>query len=182
MVRKWSERDKNIVWTRKTISTEKSIKRIMQLYYYLIEKYPKINIEMICDSHSIGIELEDKVNAQYQYNNERTGRIIFNSNKWQELGNYNMLGRGGIPDEIKMKTWNLKDVFIHEFAHAIETQYKLYENKTIINAYNKYKQNNIFEKDVSEFIVNCFVTSIVAENNEMANRVRKIMEFQIKNN
>lgn len=66
---------------------------------------------MICDSHSIGIELEDKVNAQYQYNNERTGRIIFNSNKWQELGNYNMLGRGGIPDEIKMKTWNLKDVY-----------------------------------------------------------------------
>lgn len=191
MVRKWSERDKNIIWTRKTISTEKSIKRIKQLYYYLIEKYPKINIEMICDSHSIGIELEDKVNAQYQYNNERTGRIIFNSNKWQELGNYNMLGRGGIPDEIKMKTWNLKDVyhknhlqyvFIHEFAHAIETQYKLYENKTIINAYNKYKQNNIFEEDVSEFIVNCFVTSIVAENNEMANRVRKIMEFQIKNN
>ena len=56
------------------------------------------------------------------------------------------------------------------------------ENKTIINAYNKYKQNNIFEEDVSEFIVNCFVTSIVAENNEMANRIRKIMEFQIKNN
>ena len=111
MVRKWSERDKNIVWTRETISTEKNIKRIKQLYYYLIEKYPKINIEMICDSHSIGIELEDKVNAQYQYNNERTGRIIFNSNKWQELGNYNMLGRGGIPDEIKMKTWNLKDVY-----------------------------------------------------------------------
>ena len=72
MVRKWSERDKNIVWTRETISTEKNIKRIKQLYYYLIEKYPKINIEMICDSHSIGIELEDKVNAQYQYNNERT--------------------------------------------------------------------------------------------------------------
>ena len=32
---------------------------------------------------------------------------------------------------------------------------------------------------MSEFIVNCFVTSIVAENNEMANRIRKIMEFQI---
>ena len=165
-----------------------SIKRIYALFYYLMNKYPQINIEMLCDSASIQEKMDEDICAVYCYDNNDTGKIIINSDKWGEMAHFNMFGKGGIPDGVLMEKWNLEDVhhknhlqyvFIHEFAHAVETQMGLYKNKEIIDIYNKYKKQYGFDEDISEFIVHCFVTSMVAKNNKTANEVKRIIEKAI---
>lgn len=168
------------------------IKRIIQLFDYLMEQYQKVKIDLLCDSASVNEHLDEFTHAQYQYDIERKegpGIIIFNSEWLNYLYHGNMLGKHGIPDDLRMKSWNLDKIehkehlqyiLLHEFAHAIETQYSMNENKTIKNAYKEYISKNDFKGDISEFIVNCFVTSQVAANNEMANRIKKVMDLDIK--
>lgn len=167
-----------------------SIKKIRVLFYYLMSKYPQINIEMLCDSSSVEENIDENTVAMYCYNDKDTGKIVINSDKWGEMSHFNMFGKGGIPDDVLIKKWDLEDicpknhlqyVFIHEFAHAIETQLELYKNDEIIYIYNKYKMQHDFDEDISEFIAHCFVTSMVAENDEAANSVKKIIEKIIKN-
>jgi len=183
---------------------KKTVKRIVKLLDFYMEKYKGVSILLIGDGLSTkerekefglikriinknGVDVEisstdDTIRALHTILPSGKDSIIaFNTYSFNEFCNWNFMP--GKPGESKLKriediniTTNkdyIQYIFIHEFAHAIETQYKIYENEELIQLYEKHYEKF---KSVSEFIVECFVVSENYLNNEIANKVRKIVD------
>lgn len=165
----------------------KTIKRIIALFDYYMEKYPHIKIDMLADTVSTEKVMEKNILAQYKYNTEsqlETGSIIFNSDNINKLTNWNMLERTGVPQERKRQSngkWNLETIpkkyflqyiMIHEFAHAIEHQVDAVNDEEIKTLFSACNGDEKF-KNCHEFIAECFVTSELVSGDKTADAVRK---------
>ena len=179
--------------------------QVMQIEVLLkkyLKKYSGVGIAKICDYYSL--DYGNKTPDISSYTKNPNGmkyalmksmakylvkpRIIaFNhvlcSNI--ELDNMELMSRRAIAenilagDKIQIKLYEkvktIKTLFIHEFAHAIEYQYKIYEDKRIVELYNNNNKKELF-RDIHEFIAECFVVKEYFPLNKTAIEVSKIVE------
>ena len=63
----------------------------------------------------------------------------------------------------------IETLLAHEFMHAIDSAYQIYENSWIIDEYEKHAHE--FE-DIHEFIAECYTASEFIEGNKYADKIR----------
>lgn len=169
-----------------------------------LKKYPKVEIPVICDYCYMDHEeingenyLYDDIGRKYEERDDFAA--YFWEDRWigfnQVLCHSLEIDHGNLLDEnkkiqnviigdVKQIKWyedskTIRTIFIHEFAHAIEQQYKIFEDLDIKRLYEENNKNNIFS-DVHEFIAECFVVNEYIPYNELAHKVTSIIEKYTK--
>lgn len=174
----------------------KTVKVIIEIAKKYMEQYPEIMIPVIGDGLSVrqieneyGIKREIDgrevspqdidVQAMHTILPGGQGSVIeFNTYYINKLCNWNFSpGEAKLNKDIGIKAVTKKDyvqyVFIHEFAHALDYYYNLSENRAIITIYEQCKNDYT---NIGEFIAECFVVSESYNQNEISNRVRRIID------
>ena len=174
-----------------------SIRALAKRY---LEKYSKIQINLICDY--CYLDYGDEVDESNYFNDkEKEYRLMDDcAGYWEKekmIGfNHILCGSlefeclyessfaeivrlSGLPDieQIKKceKSDSIRSVFMHEFGHAIEYQLKIYEDPRVIELYEKSNTEKVF-KDIHEFIAESFVTKEYFRHNKVANEIMKIID------
>lgn len=73
----------------------------------------------------------------------------------------------------------IETLLAHEFMHAIDSAYQIYENSRVIDEYEKHAHE--FE-DIHEFIAECYTVSEFVEGNKYADKIRVMIDEIIENN
>ena len=169
--------------------------QIMVLAKKYLDRYPEVKISKICDYFSMDHSEIDDDNYMHDCEGEEYSRrdslasyfvedkiIGFNHILCRnfELDDIDLIGKAAMikniskGDLLQIKFYekqnNIRTVFIHEFAHAIEYQYRIYEDSRMKVLYEKYNAINSF-KDIHEFIAECFTTKEYFPKNKIANEV-----------
>ena len=188
---------------KKPYPKAKTVKRIIEMTDYYMQKYPRVDLLLVGDGLSTEIIEKEyglfersmdgkKVTPQDEgiwamhtfLDNSLKSIIVFNTYELGKLCNWNFFCDGfKLNKDIAIKDVTYKDyiqyIFIHEFAHAIDENYKLHDNlqlKTIYEAVqDKYK-------NIKEFIAEAYVTSEICTGNTLANDVRKIIDEIVEAN
>ncbi len=179
----------------------KSVKRICEITDYYMNKYQRINLVLVGDRLStikkekeLGLSeiiidgkvitpLDNEFNAIHSYVDRIKGSVItFNTNKLNKFCNWDFgIGRHDFTGlrkgnssikEVTGKVY-LQYIFAHEFAHAIDAEYGLSDNSELREIYKNQEERF---KNISEFIAECFVAREVYSDNEVANKVREIID------
>lgn len=165
-----------------------------------LRKYPGVKIPVICDYCYMDHEKIDVENYLYDdAGNKYEERNDFAAYFWEyrwigfnqvlchslEIDHWNLLDgnkkiQNIIIGDVKQIKWyegskTIRTIFIHEFAHAIEQQYKIFEDLDIKQLYEENNKNNIFS-DIHEFIAECFVVNEYIPYNELVHKVTSIIE------
>lgn len=175
----------------------KTVRRIIQMTDYYMEKYPSVNLVLVGDGLSTAkAEKEYGVTERYMdrkavtpqdpgiramHTSSKCGLksiITFNSywiNKscnWDFWGNGNRIKKKVDIDDVTKKDY-IQYIFIHEFAHALDLRYCLSDNKTIKKIYENCSWKFT---DIREFIAECFVVSELYRGNEIPDLIRESIE------
>lgn len=84
----------------------------------------------------------------------------------------------GVIKQIEMLPF-VERVLIHEFAHAIEFQVDAENDEVIKTLFELYNANNQF-LDCHEFLAECFITSELLPNNQVAKIVRERIDLLVQ--
>lgn len=166
-----------------------------------MKMYPAVGISKICDYYSY--DYQNKTVNEYIYNHSKSGElykefdniafyswddrvIAFNHIQCNNmvLDDMGLMKRNKISknsflgDRLQIKFYEkvktIKTIFIHEFAHAIENQFRVYDDERIKDLYIENNKNGLF-KDIHEFIAECFVVCEYFPINKTAMEVKNIM-------
>ncbi|MCF2681859.1 hypothetical protein [Faecalicatena contorta] len=72
---------------------------------------------------------------------------------------------------------------VHEIGHAIERKYGIYNDQNMKELFEKYKEEwkTVFENDdIHEFIAIGFMVSELVKDNQVANKIREIINERLK--
>lgn len=117
---------------------------------------------------------------QYNINNEITLEYNMHKNKYSDLDYVAKY----YPNDMQIVfnhsiSQDYSDNLIHEFGHAITSQYYIGEYDGIKNFYNSLTSGEITSKisqyatkNINEFIAECFAKSFACAKNDIANKVR----------
>lgn len=181
----------------------KTVKRIIEMTDYYMKKYPRVELLLVGDGLSTEIiekeygllernmdgkrvtPQDENIKALHTFlDNPMRSIIVFNTYKLEKMCNWNFFS-GGFKSDRNM---NIKDVvckdyvqyiFIHEFAHAIDTCYQLCDNTELKQLYEKVQGEY---KNVKEFIAEAYTVSEICTGNTLANDVRKIIDKIVASN